>query len=488
MDGQPPLDTFADNSSRSRSAPPPGGAHGGCKSPKVEAFGGVDVGEVFKDDLEGWFAREARRDARDERYRRQLVVQRLTGNMRVKNCQRAPISKQSKLKEELDGEPGGIGTWEERWDLPVATVAVKNGCCYYKGLQNCGSVWVCPVCGAKIQERRALDELMPAMEAHLKNGGGLYFVTLTGPHEYGDRLVETLGMVSDAWSYTFTNGSGAKKMRAKYLRGYVRSFEITHGSHGFHPHAHGTLFTHRWLDQEEQSALWGHILSRWSRRWDTKSDFGTPLPEAQHFQTIAATEDDLERTARYCLGDESPALLRGAAHEVTRDDVKTAKKGHRSIWQIVDDIAAAWAVTDGGEYDPETGEVTDFEVYMEAEKSATRDIALWYEYEAATKGKRKVQPSRGLYRDLGVYERTDEDLAEEEVHGADVAHIPSLTLRRVRSMFLLSTLLRVLEDYGFDGGVNWLRKKFRWPKNFPVLILPEPSADVRPPPAAPPPN
>ena len=39
----------------------------------------------------------------------------------------------------------------------------------YGGLQTCGSVWTCPVCAAKIAERRRV-ELLDAMEMHKAQG------------------------------------------------------------------------------------------------------------------------------------------------------------------------------------------------------------------------------------------------------------------------------------------------------------------------------
>jgi hypothetical protein len=50
----------------------------------------------------------------------------------------------------------------------------------YSGLQTCGSVWACPVCSAKIAERRRV-EIMAAMAAHKAAGGWVNLLTLTAP-------------------------------------------------------------------------------------------------------------------------------------------------------------------------------------------------------------------------------------------------------------------------------------------------------------------
>ena len=56
----------------------------------------------------------------------------------------------------------------------------EHGTASYGGLQTCGSVWTCPVCAAKIAERRRV-ELLDAMELHKAQGGAVYLLTLTTP-------------------------------------------------------------------------------------------------------------------------------------------------------------------------------------------------------------------------------------------------------------------------------------------------------------------
>ncbi|RYF42549.1 MAG: hypothetical protein EOO38_19610, partial [Cytophagaceae bacterium] len=57
----------------------------------------------------------------------------------------------------------------------------------YSGLQTCGSVWACPVCSAKIAERRRV-EIIAAMAAHKAAGGCMHLLTLTAPHQRSDAL------------------------------------------------------------------------------------------------------------------------------------------------------------------------------------------------------------------------------------------------------------------------------------------------------------
>ena len=64
----------------------------------------------------------------------------------------------------------GVGVWK----------CEKHGTAHYSGLQTCGSVWSCPICAAKITERRRL-EVQDAINQHRQAGGEVQLLTLTTP-------------------------------------------------------------------------------------------------------------------------------------------------------------------------------------------------------------------------------------------------------------------------------------------------------------------
>jgi hypothetical protein len=49
---------------------------------------------------------------------------------------------------------------------------------HYKSLIVCGSVWMCPLCAAKISERRR-DELERAITRHIELQGAVFMATYT---------------------------------------------------------------------------------------------------------------------------------------------------------------------------------------------------------------------------------------------------------------------------------------------------------------------
>ena len=66
----------------------------------------------------------------------------------------------------------------------------KHKTASYGGLQTCGSVWVCPVCGAQRWWNVAAGEIQQAMAQHRACGGEVHLLTLTAPHTRFDVLEE----------------------------------------------------------------------------------------------------------------------------------------------------------------------------------------------------------------------------------------------------------------------------------------------------------
>ena len=124
--------------------------------------------------------------------------------------------------------------------------SIEHGTASYSGLQTCGSVWVCPVCAAKIAERRRA-EIIAAMAAHNAAGGCVHMLTLTAPHQRGDDLAELLANQAKALN-SFWNDRQVKTVLLEMgTVGQIRALEVTHGrksahNNGWHPHYHVLLF------------------------------------------------------------------------------------------------------------------------------------------------------------------------------------------------------------------------------------------------------
>ena len=107
------------------------------------------------------------------------------------------------------------------------------------GLQTCGSVWTCPVCAAKIAERRRV-ELLDAMEMHKAQGGAVSLLTLTTPHQRGDNLAVLLAQQGKALVGFLKDRAVVAVFAEMGWIGQVRALEVTHGrrsdrNNGWHP-------------------------------------------------------------------------------------------------------------------------------------------------------------------------------------------------------------------------------------------------------------
>lgn len=252
---------------------------------------------------------------------------------------------------------------------------------HYKGLQVCGSVWMCPVCAAKITTRRR-QELTQAIGAW---DGQLAMVTYTLRHTTDDRLSVVLDALLGAYR-------AMKKARAWGLLvgqnewfGSVRGLEVTYGKNGFHPHMHEVVFLGKGADpislQNELRGHWLHQLDRAGR--DATWDRGVLVESAD--DRIA------DYVAKY--GHDPVDLGWTVAHEIASGMSKVGRTDGLSMWQV---LAAYGENVRYGRPDDWPGHT-------------------FIDYAKTFKGRSQLQWSRGLRDMLHLEEElTDEELALRE--------------------------------------------------------------------------
>lgn len=247
--------------------------------------------------------------------------------------------------------------------------------CAYGGLQTCASVWVCPVCAAKISERRK-HELEKSILQHVtSNEGQALLLTLTNPHYLGDNLADVLECQRLALKY-FNEGKAVTRFNQSIgYRGQVRALEVTHGrkrtiNNGWHPHYHILLFVNQGLDLESLRIA---FYERWLKAC-IKSDMPA-LPDFKHGLRL----DDGSKAAAY-------ASKWGLESEMTKGHIKKANHGETPF-----DLLRAYAHDD--------------------DKQAA---ALFREFAETFKGKRQLYWSPGLKAQFDLEEITDEELAADQ--------------------------------------------------------------------------
>ena len=269
---------------------------------------------------------------------------------------------------------------------------------YISNTINCGAVWVCPVCSAKIRTRRAA-QVAEVVDAAQARGYGAYLVTVTVRHQHGDDLKTMLDGLADSWR-SITASRAWKDWRDEHgVVGYVRTLEITYGANGFHPHYHFLLVVDHAASSVEGDDMRELVSARWTAEVARR---GLRLPDDEHGVRVDACGADFRKAGAYCSKVMSDTT-NGAVMELTMGDLKSGRMGSITPFQLLD-IDDPWA------------------------------RAAWREYVRATKGKRSVYTSRGLRDKLGIAddEQTDEEIANEEVGGEVVAVVKYSLYAQVR--------------------------------------------------------
>jgi len=279
---------------------------------------------------------------------------------------------------------------------------------FYSGLTVCGSIWLCPICAAKISERRRND-LKSAVAKAKKTGFQVLLLTQTIPH-YSNQSLKSL-------EAKFTRARAKQREHSKWktlssrlgLSGTLRSLEITHGQNGWHIHTHELLFIRPGADQVNIPQTMLKILTTWQRACKS---VGLPKPSIEHGVDL--------RDGSYA---DQYVNKWGIEEELTKSHVKKGRADSLTPWDFLRVVLA-------------TGDC----FYAD----------LFREYAKVFKGKRQLVWSRGLRDLLGL----DEELSDLElaVKEEEQAHLlASLSLDQWR--FILSKEVRgeVLEHARLGG-------------------------------------
>ena len=323
----------------------------------------------------------------------------------------------------------GCGNWRVP-GVGEPTVAVKatetGNVAHFQGVQLCGRIWICPVCGPRIRAVRSEDLNSACAEWIRHHGdGSVLLLTLTLPHDFGEKLT-TLLDITRAGFATIVSGRAWQRVKRDFgLVHYVRAHDFTVGPNGWHPHLHVALFASHALTESNLAALETRMHSQWAR---AVSKHGHREPDRRHGVKLeqARSRADIARYVSQVIvgsGDHSANL----ANELARSDLKQSHHlGHRTPWQVLASLA---------------------------ESGDTADLAIWHEWEAATRGVHAIRWSNGLRRAVGLGKQaTDEEIAASEVGGNVVYRFDSgewNVVRKIRGA--PARILELAENRGSEA-------------------------------------
>lgn len=296
--------------------------------------------------------------------------------------------------------------WCGQKRAPAANAVVKcsreSKTCYLYGVMRCGSVWVCPVCAAKIANKRRA-ELSTAMLISKRSDIHVAHITATIPHGFGDDLDKLSEDMSSAWSAMHAGRNRTILGHDIGKIGTIRSFEITYGANGFHPHFHALLFHDGTQSLEE-------IERRYKARWDYQCQrLGLGKPSPIHGLTVQDGTKASDYVAKW-----------GIESEMTQSHTKTGKSGSLTPWDLS-------------------------RLSMEGGSDAERYAQLFRIYADATKGRRQLYWSNGLRERLGMLdELPDEQIAQEGATDDEIVHTFTATeFKAVNYLDLMPLVLHV---------------------------------------------
>lgn len=269
-------------------------------------------------------------------------------------------------------------TWVRISTTDLAVVRPADRSTYhYKGLTTCGSVWVCPLCASKIQERRRAEVAQAILWADTR-GDQMLMASFTFPHRVDQPLALLLRLQQAAIKRLREGRAYKESMAAAGNTGRIRSLEVTHGQNGWHPHTHELLFHRAAVDPLE---LRNTLAMQWLRACKAVGLF---QPDRDDESAFLAHSVDV-RVGGDGVGEYLAKLddqgKWGLSHEVTKSSSKQGRRAGQHPFALA------------------TQKVTHH---------------LFLQYVEAMKGQRQLVWSRGLKAAVGIEEKTDEELAQEE--------------------------------------------------------------------------
>jgi len=331
------------------------------------------------------------RSARLERFSLQSAAKKLLPNERVSRCLRYPIPNQE------------IEVWRH----------IETCKSFYVGLGVCGSVWVCPMCSAKISERRRI-ELKKCITQHSDNKGFVAMLTLTVRHNYMDDLQLMLIKLTKAMTRFRTGKRYHNLTKQIKLIGTIRALELTHGKNGWHPHFHILIF---YETKQNLKKLINDFYSLWSLACQ-----GSGLDTSKD----AISLQDAEQASDY-------ASKWGVESEMTKSNSKRGgfEKG-RTPFDILRDYL----------FEPKQ-----------------RDEILFKNYAIAFKGKQQLVWSRGLKKLFDLDEIDDEAIANKKEEKADILGIIPYYIWKMatHNKDLRNSILELTEDMDFDVAIDAIK-------------------------------
>lgn len=328
--------------------------------------------------------------------------------------------------------------WEIAGFVPI--FLTDSGRAFLGGLQRCGKVWSCPVCGQKIAVRRNL-EIQKILKKALQDKHAIIMLTLTGPHSKRDSVLSRSEGMAQALYYLQNSRAWKDHLQKGFnCIGGIRAMETKiGGDNGAHNHFHIILVFDYEVTEDVLAKMKELLLSEWE-----KSCVKAKLLNPNNTEQVAKFRSesvDLKRHFNYSYLTKQSSRWRKELREVTFPRLSGEKIDFDSNgltpFGFVADLAVRVAL----------GEITAHEFEKECE--------LFIEYSCTMYGRRQVVFSKGLRKWAGLYEDKDgQGMTDEQICAlqTDHAHVIGGFDRRqsrfVRDRMAWKNVKKAIEEEG----------------------------------------
>lgn len=345
--------------------------------------------------------------------------------------------------------------------IPHGKVFVHHSCehkrAFFSGVQVCGSVWGCPICAAKISERRRL-EIQQAIDWAYESGLQPMMVTLTFPHQRTDDLGDLLDKQRAALEILREGGTWTNIKKRWGYQGLIRALEMTHSErNGWHPHTHELWFVNPNVTAGDVKTT---VLKRWK---EACVEVGLLDPEDgpswRAFDVRAVDVKPWISASDYLAKMDSAAHW-GADREMAKASSKGTRPGRRSGTHPFGLLRRS---LDGGKGSQRAGQLfVDYLVTV----TKKRCRALFF--------------SPGLKAKVGIEDKNDKEVAQEQREEADIlGRLEAEDWRLIRSLNSQSRVLDAAELNGWEGVILLLGELSRQSGSEAPKSKRRPLADVR---------
>lgn len=312
---------------------------------------------------------------------------------------------------------------------------IEYGSYVHTNIAHCSNVWLCPLCASKIQTRRA-DEVETAIKWAEAQGLQVVMITYTASHKANYALKDFGVRFQKAYRATMKQ---VYRLRKQYEEGNIKATEFTFSeANRWHKHSHVLIFLKKECDVD---AFFNEIQKAWERQC---SKVG--LLDISNAKALA----DFRK--------HGCDMVKGAQESLARYTNKSA-----SEWTISDEMAkSVLKIGKNKEH------MTPFQMVVEI--ATTRDMSYRYrlidaflEYALYTKGLHQMDWSNGLKAKVGIEDKTDEEIMEEEKDDAEfIAGLTVAHWYHLRSKYLRILYFRMLKENGtYEGIVDFFKQVAR---------------------------